>query len=140
VRIALLDVNVLLALTWPNHQHHVAAHDWFGREGRRGWATCALTQLSFIRLSSNPAYTPAVVTPTQATDLLRKLVGHRAHRYWKTLPEPEPLMFAHALGHQQVQDAYLVRVAERYRGRLVTFDRRVAVHATGVESVHVING
>jgi len=138
VKIALLDVNLLLALTWPNHQHHAAAHDWFGREGRHGWATCALTQLAFVRLSSNPAYTPAPVTPTQAADLLRKLVGHRGHRYWKSLPEPEPAMFAYVLGHQQVQDAYLVRVAERHRGRLVTFDGRLAMHATTAGVVHVI--
>lgn len=140
MRIALLDVNLLLALTWPNHQHHAAAHDWFGRESRHGWATCALTQLSFVRLSSNPAYTPAAVTPTRAADVLRRLIAHRAHRYWKTLPEPEPAMFVHALGHQQVQDAYLVRVAERHRGRLVTFDRRLSMHGAGAESVHVIAG
>jgi len=139
MRVALLDVNVLLALTWPNHQHHVAAHGWFRREGRHGWATCALTQLSFVRLSSNPAYTPAAVTPVQATDLLRRLVAHGAHRYWDSLPEPEPAMFAHVLGHQQVQDAYLVRLAERRRGRLVTFDGRLVMHATRAESVHVIN-
>jgi predicted nucleic acid-binding protein len=50
----LLDVNVLLALAWPNHQFHAAAlRELQPRRGR--WATCALTQLGFIRLSSNPA-------------------------------------------------------------------------------------
>ena len=24
----LLDVNVLIALAWPNHVHHAAAHTW----------------------------------------------------------------------------------------------------------------
>lgn len=38
MKVALLDVNVLLALAWPNHQHHVAAHRWFHDDGRRGWA------------------------------------------------------------------------------------------------------
>lgn len=140
MKVALLDVNVLLALAWPNHQHHALAHEWFARESRHGWATCALTQLSFVRLSSNPAYTPAAVTPLEAGDLLRKLAAHRRHRYWATLPALGPPMLAHVLGHQQVQDAYMVHLAEQQHGRLVTFDRRVIVHASAPESVHVISG
>jgi hypothetical protein len=139
MKVALLDVNVLLALAWPNHQHHASAHEWFARENRHGWATCALTQLSFVRLSSNPAYTPAAVTPSEAGQLLRKLAAHRTHRYWATMPQPERAMFAHALGHRQVQDAYMVHLAEQQRGRLVTFDRRVIVHAADAGSVHVIS-
>lgn len=135
---ALLDVNVLLALAWPNHQHHAVARDWFGHHARDGWATCALTQLGFVRLSSNAAYTPLAVTPRDAADLLQRLVAHRAHRYWKLLPEVDPAMFAHALGHQQIQDCYLVCVAEKNRGRLATFDRRVVVHAKSADNVHVI--
>ncbi len=35
----LLDVNVLLALVWPRHESHDAAHAWFAKSGhntRRG--------------------------------------------------------------------------------------------------------
>jgi len=135
---ALLDVNVLLALTWPNHQHHRAAHAWFRREAGDGWATCALTQLAFIRLSSNPAYTPVPVTPTEAAVVLAQLAAHRSHHYWSALAEPARVGFERALGHQQVMDAYLVSVAERHRGRLVTFDRRLSGHAGSPASVHVI--
>ncbi|MCC6764048.1 MAG: hypothetical protein IT293_05225 [Deltaproteobacteria bacterium] len=52
MKAALLDTNVLLALAWPNHQHHSAAHGWFAARAKKGWATCAFTQLGFIRLSS----------------------------------------------------------------------------------------
>ncbi|MBL8175293.1 MAG: hypothetical protein JNK48_11535 [Bryobacterales bacterium] len=48
----LLDVNVLLAIAWPNHQFHRAAVKAVSARNR--WATCALTQLGFIRLSSIP--------------------------------------------------------------------------------------
>ncbi len=136
--VALFDVNVLLALTWPNHQHHAAAHEWFARENGHGWATCALTQLAFIRLSSNPAYTPAAVTPQQAADVLARLVAHKTHRYWKALAAPDADALRHVLGHQQVQDAYLVRLAERSRGRVATFDRRLAVHGRSADCVCVI--
>jgi hypothetical protein len=103
-----------------------------------GWATCALTQLGFVRLSSNPAYTPAAVTPLEAGGLLLKLAAHRWHRYWGTQPAPGRPMLARVLGHQQVQDACMVHLAERQHGRLVTFDRRVVVHASAPQSVHVI--
>lgn len=43
--IRLLDVNVLIALAWPNHVHHDAAGSWFARLRRTGWATCALATL-----------------------------------------------------------------------------------------------
>ena len=35
MKAALLDTNVLLALAWPNHQHHAQAHAWFAAHG---WA------------------------------------------------------------------------------------------------------
>jgi predicted nucleic acid-binding protein len=32
----LLDVNVLIALAWPNHVHHDLAQTWFERNRRHG--------------------------------------------------------------------------------------------------------
>ncbi len=37
----LLDVNVLVALAWPNHAHHGAAIAWFTQVCKEGLATCA---------------------------------------------------------------------------------------------------
>lgn len=73
MKTALLDVNVLLALAWSNHQHHAAAHHWFDETDGRRFATCSLTQLAFIRLSSNPSFTAEAVTPREVASLLRKL-------------------------------------------------------------------
>lgn len=137
---ALLDTNVLLALAWPNHQHHHAAHGWFRTESRHGWATCALTQLGFVRLSSNPAYTgDDAATPQDAAALLRALLAHKAHRFWPSPAADDPALYAQALGHQQVNDAWLLEVARKQRGRLVTFDTRVAAHSHGKEVVFVIS-
>lgn len=52
---ALLDVNLLVALAWPNHVHHQAALGWFQRNQAAGWATCPLTESGFVRVSSNSA-------------------------------------------------------------------------------------
>jgi predicted nucleic acid-binding protein len=48
----LLDVNVLVALAFPDHQLSTRVHAWFRRESGREWATCALTQAGFLRVAS----------------------------------------------------------------------------------------
>jgi len=125
------DANVLLALAWPNHQYHAAAHAWFGREARKGWATCAFTQLAFVRLSSNPTYAPRPVTPFEACRLLAQWTARTEHAFWGEEPPPVPADFARALGFQQVNDSYLLRLAEHHRGTVVTFDARLRALAAG---------
>jgi hypothetical protein len=51
--IPLPDLNVLVALTWPNHVHHAQARTWFLGVNRAGWATCPITEAGLIRVSSN---------------------------------------------------------------------------------------
>ena len=46
----LLDVNLLIALAWPNHVHHAPAHRWFSETGRKAWATCPITHRQRSRL------------------------------------------------------------------------------------------
>jgi toxin-antitoxin system PIN domain toxin len=132
MKTALLDVNVLLALAWPNHQHHSEAHDWFSAQARHGWASCAFTQVAFIRLSANPNYTPNAVSPEEAATLLDELLRHKHHHFWPSPTAANPNIYLRALGHQQVTDAYLASVARHQKGRLVTFDLRAVPHAPDV--------
>jgi hypothetical protein len=138
VKAALLDTNVLLALVWPNHQHHALVHEWFRAEARHGWATCALTQLGFVRLSANPAYSTAAVSPAEAATVLGALISHDSHSFWPSAAAASPEFYRHALGHQQVNDAYLVALALARRGRLVTLDHRLPVHTPRPDAVFVI--
>ena len=140
MKVALLDTNVLLAMAWPNHQHHRAAQSWFRAEARHGWATCALTEIGFIRLSSNRAYTPAPQSPQQAAELLSVFLTNQPHRFWQSPSAASPGLYARAIGHLQVNDAYLVEVARRNRGRLVTFDTRIPTQTDEKELVFVIRG
>lgn len=135
---ALLDVNVLLALAWPNHQHHRAAQRWLSTERARPWATCPLTELAFVRLSSNPAFTPEAVRPADALRFLGLLRRHPRHRGWQELPQVDDLAELSLLGHQQVADAYLLLVARKHRGLLATFDRRLASIAGAADHVLAI--
>lgn len=121
----LLDVNVLLAIAWPNHQFHAAALEALGANCR--WATCALTQLGFIRLSSNPAAVAPAASPREAAGLLARLVEDPHHVYFDSLPAPaaQREAFDSLLGHRQVTDAYLLHLAAAHDAVLLTFDRRL---------------
>lgn len=134
------DVNVLLAVAWPNHQFHTAAVAALAPRNR--WATCALTQLGFIRLSSNPAAVPTSKSPQEAVGLLARLVADSLHIYLDSLPAPASEgwreAFAKLLGHQQVTDAYLLRLAAASNAVLVTFDRRLESVAGGQPRVTVL--
>ena len=138
MKAALLDTNVLLALAWPNHQHHAPAHEWFRIQSKRGWATCAVTQLGFIRLSANPSYTPNAVSPQDAAALLQQWTRLKGHHFWVSPAADDPAIYARALGHQQVNDAWLVEVARHNRGTLVTLDTRLPGHADAPGLVEVI--
>ena len=124
----LLDVNVLIAMAWPTHRDHQKVHEWLTRHARDGWATCPLTQISFVRILSNPAFSANALTPTDALTLLRANLAHPAHRFWadefSMIDSLKP--FAQKLaGYQQVTDAYLLGLAIHKRGKLATMDRAV---------------
>jgi len=137
----LLDVNVLLALAWPNHQFHRAARQRLESSGAR-WATCALTQLGFIRLSSNPSVVGVVKSPSESARLLSAMVSDARHVYLNSLPEPASAQvvgaFRSLLGGRQVTDAYLLYLAGQNRATLLTFDSRLAALAPASTSVEVL--
>ena len=104
----LLDLNLLLALAWPSHVHHDAAHEWFEREASPGWATCPLTQIGFVRLSSNPAFTSDAVSPPAALSLLRDMTAMDGHQFWSDDVDCVSAAFSGGIrlsGHRQVTDA-----------------------------------
>ena len=75
-RVALLDVNVLVALFDPSHVHHTAAHDWFADRGEEGWATCPITENGLLRIVGHPKYpnSPGPPSPEASRlDALRRL-------------------------------------------------------------------
>lgn len=139
---ALLDVNVLVALAWPNHIHHMRAHAWFASARDRGWATCPLTQSGFVRVSSNTAAIPDARTPREATALLKRIVQLPGHVFWPddvTVAEDADGVFARVVGYRQVSDAHLLSLAIRRGGRLATFDAGIRDLApAGVDAASIV--
>lgn len=127
-KLLLLDVNVLLAIAWPNHQFHSAALARMGA-ATGNWATCALTEIGFIRLSSNPAVVGSVKSPSDAVFLLAEMTADPVHVRLDSLPSPADGEFRRGfekiLGFKQVTDAYLLLLARRHNAIFVTFDARL---------------
>lgn len=137
--VPLLDVNVLVALAWPNHVHHSAARAWFAGAHEAGWATTPVTESGFIRVSSNRRVIDDARSPREAATLLRRLCELPGHRLWvddvalATAPEVD---FDRVQGYRQVTDVHLLALACRMDGSLATFDGALASH--GIAEVTVL--
>jgi len=127
VTLALLDVNVLLALSWPQHEHYRPASAWFTQHRDQGWATCALTELGFVRISSNRRFAPVPASTQTASAVLQQLKMAGEHHFLNELPgEALKVLYAEAeLKHAEVTDWYLAALAQHHGAQLVSFDRGI---------------
>lgn len=119
----LLDVNVLIALSVPTHQHHLPAVEWFD-EADFEWATTPLTEAGYVRLMTNPKVVGFSVSVPQAIEGLSELRDEAGFRF---LPDGTSLAesaidLGPLAGTKQVTDFHLVNLAARSDMRLATFD------------------
>ena len=131
-RVALLDVNVLVALFDSEHVHHELAHDWFADRRADGWATCPVTENGFIRVLANPAYGHDALRPERLSAALRKFRGSGHHAFWTdsvSLSDERVFRLALTPGHRQLTDVYLLGLATKRKGCLATFDRTIPLKA-----------
>lgn len=121
----LLDVNVLMALLWENHEHHHVARAWFRRVS--DFATCPVSQLGFARVSSHSALGYSM-SPDQAFSILRTLLADTRHHFVPDDLSCEDRVLRTDLiaGANQITDHYLVAVARHHRLTLATFDEALA--------------
>lgn len=138
----LLDVNVLIALAWTVHVHHAIAHAWFEKSGHRSWATCPITQLAFVRISSNPKIISTAVSPRAAVRALAEIIGLPGHVFWADdvhVNELTTFTSNAFVGHRQVTDAYLIELAKRHKGKLATLDGGLADLLPQTERARYVN-
>ena len=134
----LLDVNVLVALFDPGHVHHRVVARWFSSPGLQ-WGLCAFSEAGFLRVSTNVA--AGNRTLEQATDVLKSFSNDPCYRFWpikagwSSLVEP---FQDRVYGHQQVTDAFLLGLAIKEDGVLVTMDKAIR-HLAGTKfSKHLL--
>lgn len=140
---ALLDVNVLIALFDSNHAFHEQAHDWWEDHATSGWASCPLTENGAVRVMTSAGYSQrARFSPSEMTERLQTFVAHSDHVFWPddlSLRDTDRFLMDKVHGARQVTDTYLLALAVKRRGRLVTFDRGVlTVTVRGAQRHHLV--
>jgi hypothetical protein len=105
---------------------------WFGTPGL-DWGLCAFSEAGFLRVSTNPIAGAHAVH--ESASVLAVLTSHPGFRYWPisagwaTLAEP---FHERVFGHQQITDAYLLGLAIKEDGILVTMDKAIQ-HMAGTQ-------
>ena len=120
-RLFLLDVNALIGLLWNVHSLHGKAHAWFARE-KPLVLGCALTELSFIRISM--ADKTIAASYRDAERVLNEFIeslGPR-YRYVEAVPPGALLRGRTPRTHKEVSDLYLSALAAANGGKLATLD------------------
>jgi hypothetical protein len=128
---ALLDVNVLIALMDAAHVHHAVAREWLEQNIAAGWASCPITQNGCIRILSQSAY-PGAEPPAAVAARLAAAAATQWHEFWPddlNLLDSDLLDWRRVLGSRQLTDTYLLALAVRHDGRLVTLNRAVSLDA-----------
>ena len=121
----LLDVNLLMALLWENHEHHTQARSWFKRVS--AFATCPVVQLGFARVSSHPLLGYGL-TPEQAFGVLRQFIADPRHAFISDdLSCTDRVVRTELMtGANQITDRYLVALARQHGFNLSTLDAPLA--------------
>lgn len=138
----LLDVNALLALMWPYQEHHAGVRAWFQSTGHKHWATCPITEAGCVRLLSNSNVTPGALRVSEALRVLEVNLEQPGHVFWPDDIDLHTSLSAckgRLQGCRQITDAYLLGLAVRHKGYLVTLDRGIASLAAPNGRSRVIN-
>jgi hypothetical protein len=90
---------------------------------------------------SQPGY-PNPLAAAQVAARLAEAAATPHHRFWPdsaSLLESGTVVWDAVLGPRQVSDAYLLALAVRNAGRLVTFDRGISLRVVpGAEPSHLV--
>ncbi len=115
---SLLDVNVLIALLWASHEHNARTWKWLETEGRV--ATCPITEIGFLRISTQLVY-------GATTEQARKMLHD-----WKTTKKPEfipcdidALKTTTPPVGTQTTDFYLAGLAGAHSLKLATLEKNM---------------
>ena len=120
----LLDVNALVALGFAHHEFHDRVASWLRAVQRPTLATCAITELGFVRvLAQAPAYGLSVA---QARALLLGMKKAEVFEF-TFLPDDHDVSHlpAWVKSPKQLTDGHLVRLAAASGASLATLNGRI---------------
>ena len=137
----LLDVNVWIALFDDAHVASPRANDFIDMAGVR-IATCPLVENGVIRVLNLPSYGRRGALGLQAVRAqLIRACNTLDHEFWAdsiSLRDDAAIDFNRVHGHNQITDLYLLTLAVRNGGTLVTFDQSIPLDAVrGATQLHL---
>lgn len=125
----LVDVGVWLAAIWGRHAHHHVARQWFDEQSD-DLILCRVTQMSLLRLISNPAIMGQdVVTRSQAWRIIDQLWADD-RVLWAGEPDHLEAVFRAISAqddssHKLWTDDYLAAFAQASGASLATLDTKL---------------
>ena len=138
---ALLDVNVLIALLDTTHIHHILARNWFAENHTFGWASCPLTENGCLRIISQPNYSNSIPVKS-ALEKLNFARRTPLHMFWPdaiSLLDFDVFNVEVIHGPKQLTDIYLLALAVKNAGRVISFDRKIPLSAVrGAKQEHLV--
>ena len=120
---ALLDVNVLIAALFSNHEHHAIARCFVANLDR--FYTCPTTQGGFLRFATRQASALPGLSTHKALEALKEFCRIPAHEFFADGLSYTELQAARVAGHKQWTDAYLLELGRSRGTHLASLDKRM---------------
>lgn len=121
----LFDVNTLIALGHTGHALHAKAKSWYTSvsASARGFHTCSITELGFVRVSVQTGLQPDVEAAKQALDHLKASSAVRFELIADDHGVAQLPAFVKA--PQAITDGHLFELARKNAMQLVTLDKSI---------------
>jgi uncharacterized protein len=124
--VTLVDVGVWLAAIWARHAHHHVAKQWFDKQSG-DLILCRVTQVSLLRLLSNPAVmTEDVVSRSEAWRIIDRIWSDNRVLWAEEPDHLESVLRAISArddnSHKLWTDDYLAAFAQASGASLATLD------------------
>jgi uncharacterized protein len=122
--IYLLDVNALLALGIQEHEFHDRVSHWINKavSAKHQFATCAITELGFLRVILESSYPNSTLPLAQKLLSLMKSSGH----FQFFADDQEATQLPHWVKWpKQLTDGHLLALAKARNGILTTLDEQI---------------
>lgn len=133
-KVVLLDSNVLIALSTPDHTEHIKCITWF-KSRKMTFATCPITQGALIRFymqfSKDKSFPGAI-------EILQNITQMKNHVFWKDSIPYTSISNVNITGHRQVTDTYLATLTKSKGGILSTLDAGLAGNCKKLGCVELI--
>jgi len=112
------DVNLLLAFGWRSHPDHEPCRSWVA--GLSGFATCAITELGFLRVSMSPAYRASYQDASRVLQSLTSLPTASFLDCNLSVSRIPPVS-----NYKDTTACYLVALARKHSLQLATLDEGI---------------